>query len=302
MDSNIVINQVIVLFLIMAVGFILRKVEIVDKYVSKKLSSFLLKITLPFMVIISFQFEFSPGKLKNLGFVFICSLLIHASSILLARYIFIKIPDSEQKVLKFATVFSNCAFMGFPVLHSLYGNDGIFYGSAYIMVFNILIWTYGILVFQKGKKTITINNILLNPGIISVIIGILLFITSTSLPYPIYSALDMVGSMTTPISMIIIGGILADIDFKKAFSGFSLYYGSFIRLLIIPLIVLAILKLTPLDDLLLGICVVSSAMPAAANTAIFAEMYEGDSLFASRLVGISTLLSIITIPLIIVLL
>jgi malate permease and related proteins len=140
---------------------------------------------------------------------------------------------------------------------------------------------------------------LFNPGIISVFLGMILFLFSLRLPLPVFRAVELVGGMTVPLSMLIIGALLADADIKGFFSGLSVYYGTFVRLLLIPMIALVVLKVIGFPGQLLQICVLLVAMPAAANTAIFAEMYGADSQLASRCIVISTLLSIITIPLIV---
>lgn len=303
MNSTVIINQVIVLFLILIVGFIARKLSIVNEEVKKKLSELLLKITSPFLVIASFQFEFSRDKLINAAIVLAIGVGVHTFAILLGTVLFNRMPEGSRNVLKFITVFANCGYMGFPVLDSLFGKTGIFYGSIYVAAFNIFTWTYGVMLFSGGKKNQgSIRKALLNPGIISVAIGMVFFLFSIRLPDPIFKALDIVGSMTTPLSMIIIGALLAEADFRNILSGFAMYCGIFVRLILMPLITIGVLKLLGVTGMLLSVPAVLSGMPAAANTAIFAEMFEGDSLFASRCVAISTLLSMITIPLMVMLL
>ena len=156
--------------------------------------------------------------------------------------------------------------MGFPVLESLFGKTGVFYGSIYVAVFNAFIWTYGVMLFSKGREQTSVIKAMINPGIVSVIIGMFIFIFSIELPKPILQTLDMVGSMTAPLSMLIVGALLADTNLKDIFTGFEVYYGTALRLIVIPLITILALSLTGLDRELLRVCVVLVAMPAAANT------------------------------------
>ena len=296
MSNNTLVQQVIVLFLIMLVGFIAKKKDIINSQVSKKFSELLLYITSPFLVITSFNFQFSFDMLNKAIIVFIFSVTIHVFSVILGQFAFYRYPDRVKSVLRFITVFPNCGFMGFPVLESIFGKIGIFYGSIYVMVFNIFLWTYGVMLFSKSSEKTSIKQVLLNPGMISVFIGLIIFLFSIDIPKPIFNALDMVGGMTAPLSMLIVGALLADVDFKKLFSEFAVYYGSFIRLIFIPILTLIVLRFTGMEEELMKICVLLVAMPAAANTAIFAEKYDADALLASRCVAVSTIFSIITMP------
>jgi len=298
LGNNPVVGQVMVLFLIMIVGMIAAKQNIIDGHARKKLSDLLLYITTPFLVVSSFNFKFSSDMLINAGIIFVLSIAIHFFSAFLGKFLFAKYPYEKQSVLKFILVFSNCAFMGFPVLEGLFGKTGVFYGSLYVAVFNAFVWTYGVMLFSKGGQQTSVIKAMINPGIISVIIGLFIFIFSIELPKPIQQTLDMVGSMTAPLSMLIVGAILAETNLKDIFTGFEVYYGTVLRLIIMPLITILALTLIGIDRELLRVCVVLVAMPAAANTVIFAEKYDANSLLASRCVALSTILSIVTIPLI----
>lgn len=304
MADNIVIEQVLVLFLVILVGFVAKKRSMITEEVSQKLSGLLLYVTMPFMIIVSFHVDFSVQMLRDAGIVFVLGIAAHVFSIILGKLLFYKFPESINRIMRFGAVFSNCAFMGFPVIDGLFGRDGIFFASMYIAVFHILIWTYGIGLFSGGfdiRDTKKMLKSLINPGIISVAIGLVIFVLQIKLPNPLYQALDMVGGMTTPISMIVVGALLADADFKKVMFKWHLYYGVLVRLLLIPLLVFLVLRLFAVPPMLLGITVVLTAMPIAVNTAIFAEKYGGDAALASQYIVLSTALSIITIPAIILL-
>jgi predicted permease len=189
--------------------------------------------------------------------------------------------------------------MGFPVLESLFGRTGILYGSIYVAVFNIFLWTNGMAIFSSSEKLNrdSIKKIVLNPGIITVLIGIVLFMLSIRLPGPVAEAVDLVGSMTIPLSMLIVGATVAGSRFKELFRGWDIYYITAVRLVLMPLIAFAALKILGFPEMLMTICVLLIAMPAAATTTIFAELYDSDSVFASRVVVFTTLASIVTLPL-----
>jgi predicted permease len=303
MGFSTIYSQVLVLFFIMLIGLIAKKKGIINDAVSKKLSEMLLKITSPLLVISSFQVRFTRDILDSVIAVFIFGLAFHAFSALLSHILFKKYESGRRKIMVVSTIYSNCGFMGFPILESLFGKIGILMGSVYLATFNIFIWTNGVMVFTDKKKLDrdTIKNTLLNPGMVSVAIGLLLFLFSIKLPHIPARTIELVGSMTVPLSMLIVGGNLTGINFKELIKELDLFYIAGIRLVLLPIAAYAALKLFGFSGTLLTICVLVTAMPVAAITTMFAEMYGGDVAFSSRVVAFSTLLSIITVPLIMLL-
>jgi len=298
MDYSKVINQVIVLFLILLVGFYCRKKNIINEAVKKGLSELLLKITLPFMIISSFNLKYSRDMLINGGKILLYSIIIHFSFIFISKIFYFKYEEKSKNVLRFSTIFSNVGFMGYPILESIFGKIGVFYGAIFNVGFNLFLWTAGVMIFTKEKKFSNIRKVVINPALIAVIVGILVFISPIKPPYAVYKTLEAVGSMTTPLSMIIIGAMLAEANYKETFSGFNVYYCSLIRLLVMPICAYIILRLIGAEGQLLKISVVIEAMPVAVLSGIIAEQYKGDSILASRCIFMSTLLSMFTIPLI----
>jgi predicted permease len=302
LDHNIVFLQVGVLFIIIGVGICLKKFRVFTDEVSKGLSNLILMVTLPSLVIVSFQMEFSSELFSNAVWLFMIAFLIHLVSASLGKILFSKCSKDKKSVLRFGIVFSNPAFMGFPIMQSLFGQIGLFYCSIYVMVFNLFVWTYGVLVFKEGKQEKMIQKILVNPGVFSVLIGVVLFYFSIPIPKPIFMALDLVGGTTTPLAMLIVGYTLGGVQMKNIFSELSVYYITVLRLIFIPLLVLIILKGTNLDKTVLGVSVLATAMPVAASATIFAQKHEKSPELASMCVFVSTGFSMITIPLLVLLL
>ena len=299
MNKNVIIVQVLTLFLVMAIGFVARKCRVLTPVLNKGLTELLINVTSPLLVISAFNFSFSEEKLVIAGFVFLISLVLHAGSFFISKLIYRRFPLERQKLLRMATIFTNCGFMGYPVVGSLYGSLGIFYTSIYIVVFHLFLWTAGVGLFTGKTDLQATKKALLNPGIIAVFIGMLIFLFSIRLPSPMMGAIQLVGGMTTPLSMLIIGAMLADIRPIELFVGLELYYASFVRLLLLPLLTAGILMLLKFNGIILGVCVLAVAMPAGSLLVPLAEQYGGDTPFASRLVFLSTLLSVLTIPFII---
>src|SRR5690606_41856987 len=196
------------------------------------LSELLLKITNPLLVLSSFQMDFSQDILSNMAVIFLFAVIANTVAILLGQLLFAKFDSERKKVMKFAAVYSNCGFMGFPVLESLFGRTGVLYGSIFVAVFNIFIWTNGVAVFSSRGKLDkeSLKKIALNPGIITVVLGIILLIFSVRLPGPVAKAVDLVGSMTIPLSMLIVGATVAGCRFSELLRGWDLYYIRAIRL------------------------------------------------------------------------
>lgn len=295
-----VLNQVLILFLIIAIGFVCRRRQILTTETAQKLTELLNKVTMPFLIIISFQMDYSFEKLKDAGSIFMFAVFAHALSAIVVFFLFKGYRTDTKAVMSFAVVFSNCAYMGFPVLEALLGRESIFYASFYTMVFQFFLWSYGIALFKGRSSFSSLKGFLLNPGITAIFIGLILFILSIRLPMPIFKAMDLVGSMTIPVAMLIIGFILAGSDFKNMVSGIEVYIVSILRLIILPIAALVVLLFLGMEGIVLWVAVLSFAMPVAANTAIFAGMYGGDTYLASKAVAVSTFFSIISIPLIVI--
>jgi predicted permease len=299
MQNSQLINQVIVLFIIMVVGFYAKKKKFLNAETDKGLSELLINITLPFMIVTSFNIKYEAEMVANAKQILVYSFLIHIGLIFISKFFFFKFSKSKQQVFRFITIFCNVGFMGYPVLESIYGGTGVFYAAIFNIPFNLLVWTVGVMLYTGERDFKSIRKAITNPALMAVGIGMILFIFSIRLPMPIETSLKLVGSTTTPISMIIIGSMLAGLKFKNIFSDVSIYYATIVRLLVVPMIVYLVLKLLKVDEMLLNICVILQAMPAAVTTAIIAEKYGGDGLLASQCVFITTIVSVITIPIVI---
>ncbi|WP_035571061.1 AEC family transporter [Halonatronum saccharophilum] len=306
-DFLVVFNQVLVLFSILLLGFILRKIGIIDERGNKNFTNLIIYITLPALIIISMDYDFSLERLVMMRTTLIISAGIYIGMIIIS-YVIIKLlhpsPKSDEDIYQFMIIFANTAYIGFPVIQVIYGGEGIFLGAIYNVILNLVLWTLGIVIMERRKgegAKITIKAIL-NPGIVSVVIGFLIFILSIDLPGPIKDAISMVGGVTSPLALIVVGSTLSQVKIGGTFTNIRLWIVSVIRQVVIPIIALFILRGFNIDPLILGVAVILTAMPVAAMTAIFAQEFRGDSALASEGVFLSTLLSMLTIPLVIQLL
>lgn len=298
LDISVVINGVISLFLIMLLGVYGSKRKIITNEINKGLTEILLRITLPLMIISSFVFEFDDAMQKNVSKAFAYSLLTFLIVASLSYVFLIPVKSKKRGILQFANVFSNCGFIGFPIIESIYGLEGVIYTSIFNMYFAIFTWTYGVMIFT-GKVTLKeIKRVLLNPCVIAVYIGMTLMVFNIQIPGVIYSTIKTVGSMTSPLSMIIVGVILSRVNFKENIKDWTIYYGCLIKLIIIPIVIYIITVIIGDTSKVAYTMLILSSMPAAAMTSILAESFNKETEYASIIVFFTTLFSLITFPII----
>lgn len=299
MAFNNVLEQSIILFFLIIIGFISRKKNIVTDETIKGFSEFMLKVTLPLFIIVSMDKDFSKDKIVFSGLILFISIFTYLFKILLSKIFVNRIntPEIQKNVYRCLIIFSNAGFMGFPIAYTIYGDDGVFYAAMLNIAYNVSIWTLGVkLLNVEGNQENSLKKLIFNPGIFSVFIGLILFVTPLTLPRLLYEPMNMVGNMTTPMAMIVVGGILGGTKIASAFKNKNLIMVSLIRLIFIPIIILIALLPFNLPKIVLGITVIIDAMPCAANVAIFSRRYGSDYSLASQGIFLSTLMNIITTP------
>ncbi|AYD39961.1 AEC family transporter [Clostridium fermenticellae] len=299
MGINTVINQIISLFLVALVGFYGGKKNIINENFSNGLSKLIVDITTPFLVIGSFSLSYDASISKNIIKAFIYSFLIFILTPLLVKPLLLKIEKGKRNVLQFAMVFSNCGFMGFPIAQSVFGNEGVIYAAIFNMAFTIFVWTYGVMLFKNSTSFKDVLKSLKNPGITSALIGLIIMIFSIKIHPILLSTMKMIGGLTTPVSMLIVGSLLSRSNLVKIIKDKSMYYGSFIKLIIVPFALYIVSLLFKENSIVLKTFILMQAMPAAAFTTIFAENFNKNKEYSAFIVSFSSLLSIITIPIII---
>ena len=301
MEGQIVIaNQVLILFLLIVIGFVVKRLKIVSDNINKEISSLVVNITLPAFLITSMNQSFTPEILRNSMVLLLISAAVYIFAIIFSKF-YVKLnkySGSEKDIYEYIIVFANVGYMGYPVVSVALGEIGVFYAAIYNLSFNFLVWTYGVHIITRGSSEKNVKTSLLNPSLVGLIIGFTLFLFSLELPTAIYRTLEMVGSTTTPLSMMFIGFVLADVNMKELYTDRGPFAISFVRLLLLPLLVLVVLKAIGLEGYMVSIPVILTAMPAAANTSIIASKYNGNVRLASKAAFLSTLLSILTIPVI----
>lgn len=298
MDIGVIINQMLVLFIVMVIGYIANKKDILDENVNKKISSLLLNIAAPALILSSVVNQNKEGEPKLVLSVTIIAIILYIIlpfiGIFLARLL--KVPKEDENLYQFMTIFANIGYMGFPVIESIYGTEAVFFVAIINLVFNVFCYSYGIYLISESNKLSFDFKILINPGIILSIIAIIIYIFNFQVPTIIKETSSMVGDITTPLAMMLIGSSLAQVPIKEVFLEKRLYPYTFIKQIIIPMIFFLILKHFITNKLILGIIIIISAMPVGSIAIMFCNEYEGNIKLASKTIFITTLFSVITIP------
>ncbi len=290
-----VVQQIFAMTLMVLAGFLCYKFKILTDRGIKEFSSVLLKIVMPMIVISAFQRPFESALAGKWFSMLGISLFTYLLSIAIAE-LFYKNPDTYARGECLISVsFPNCGFLAFPILNALAGPEGIFMGSASVILLNIIQWTYGTIRLCPGQK-INIRNILLNPGVIAIVASLLLFVSPVKLPAPVFQAVDAIGSLNTPLAMIVLGGMLAQTDMKSAFTTLSYYKPAFLKLIIVPLVMLVVLYFIPLSNIVKLVAFVCSVVPTATSVSMLSHFYGRDYRYATSMVVIITVLSVITMP------
>ncbi|MFA7562149.1 MAG: AEC family transporter [Methanoculleus sp.] len=300
MDFLIVADQIFILVLLIAAGYAAVATKIVDPQATRGLSGLLVNITIPALIVASMQVPFTPERLIGAETLLLATGVFFALSFALAWAVSkaMRVPPAEEGVLQFAIVFGNVGFMGFPVALTLFGEEALFYVAIFNLVFNILVFSVGIAMLTEGRGKGFDPRLLINPGIAASIIGFALFLGSVEIPSPFIDSIDLLGGVTTPLAMIIVGAMLATFPAREMVGNWRIWVASAILLLAVPAAYCYLLAPIFPDPFINGIMITMAAMPAAANTVIFAEQYGADSKLASQIVFVSTIGSLITIPLI----
>jgi predicted permease len=304
----VVQNQVLILFILMAVGFFAYKFHMFGDVGVKQMTELLLLIVTPCLIVYSFLHEkFTVDHVSGLIISAALAIGVHLFSIILSQVIYRKnVPDGYRKVLRFAAVYSNSGFMGLPLISAIIGIEGTFYGSVYIAVFNLFMWTHGVILYKLRDKNSSgilsrdfILKAVINPNVIATFIGVLLFCFSIKMPIQIDTPLFYLQSLNTPVSMLIIGSLMVKTNLKTLFNDIYILPGVLMRNLAIPILFVLFLSFFKLSGNVYMACLLQVCCPVAGATVLFAEKFGVDTKFASKLMTISTLFSIITIPLII---
>ena len=302
MDIMVVFQTMLKLFLLLILGFVLFKCHIFDEYTNKKISALIVNVASPMLIISSIAGV--EGSNKSIVFLMIgAGILMYIGFIILGKIInrIFPFPKKDWPVYECMVVFANTGFMGYPVLLDVVGQEAVFYASLIHMAFNFFVYTYAIMCLTKGDDSEFKLNFkqLLTPGIILIFVGIFIYLFDIQLPSVLMDTINSVGSLTAPLSMMMIGSSLAVYPIKDSFTDWRSYVFAFVRLMIVPFVTMIMCRLLHIDAYYANITIITNAMPVGSMVLMLATQYNANVKIVTRNIVVSTLLSVITIPIVV---
>ncbi|HPU63750.1 MAG TPA: AEC family transporter [Mobilitalea sp.] len=316
--SGILLNQILIIFIIIFIGVICYKTNLIDDDTNRKLSDILLYLVTPAVIFVSYQKDFSTELMEGLLLSLLFATVVHAVGIVISyilirkkKRIFVtvdgkrinKIAENENfEVERFASSYSNVGYMGIPLVSGIYGSEGVFYVTAYITLFNLLIWTHGVMM-MSGKKELNFKKLarmLLSPSIISIFLGLICFVLQIKVPKVFYDALSHLASLNTPLAMLVAGVTIGKTNIIKILtSNIRIYYVLFIKLILLPLLIIALIIKLPVKEIVKIIAIIMAASPSATTVILFSLKYKKNSVLAAEIFTLAVLFCAATIPLIV---
>ncbi len=320
-NISLLFFSVFSLFCFMAPGYLLRKTKLVGDELAGVLSKITLYVAQAAMLLYGFITPFDAKVFRGICMTFLFAFVTHAVFSVLAFALYRKAPEKMCKVLQFGSIFSNAGYMGIPIISDVFGEEYIIYATVYVIWLNVFVFSIGRFIYTGDKSYISVKKLLINPAVIPIAIGLVIYVTGfggwvkTTIAEPnfggqllatFYQIIASLKDLVAPISMMVVGARLADIRFGTVFRDKYLYYFLWVRLLLFPVIIWAILRVSIalgiIDNTVMCIVLILSATPSGVMTAMFAELYGGDATYAGKLVALSTICSVGSIPLVALLL
>ena len=285
------------LFLLMLLGLLLRKIRLVTEQGEKFLTDLVLYVTLPASILKSFQMELTEELLRTCATTLLLTVLILLFSFLVGKVAFRFLPLRQRRIMEYASVVSNAGILGNPVAEGMYGSLGLMYASIYAVPVRIYMWSLGMMCFTEAPDSRTlVKKTCTHPCIIAAVLGLLILGFQVKLPETVSMTIASVAGANTSLSMILVGTILASVPLRTVLDKLALYY-SVVRLFLVPLAAFLLCRISNCDTTVTGVIVTLTGMPAGSTTAVLAEKYGCDTVLAVKCVVLSTLLSMATIPL-----
>lgn len=303
MDFMTTAGRIVSLFLIMVVGYVMNKVGVIDRDANVRYTKLVINISLPAQIITAFISNRGIVSNQEVLMVFAITFVIYAVYGILAVLFtwMLRVPPKQKGTYMFMTMFGNIGFMGFPVITAIFGEEAMIYAVICNVVFNVLVYSVGITMISSSDDGVAKFQLrrLRNMPLMAAGLSIFLYFTGIPLPEQVMTSLDFMGNVTTPVAMLILGSTIAGMPIRELFDEWRIYIFSALKLLVVPLIIIFLLDRFSMDsELLKGTLIVLTAMPVATNTTMLAIEYDGDVQLASKGIFFTTVLSILTIPLI----
>ncbi|TCS80634.1 hypothetical protein EDD59_10510 [Muricomes intestini] len=294
----LIFNQLMKMLLIMLLAFVCYKLKIVSQEGNKSISNLLLMIVNPCIIIRAYQVDYDAHLVKGLLISFGLAFAAHIIAIVIVRLLVPAKNNPDYFLDRFGAIYSNCGFIGIPLVYSVLGNEGVFYLTAYMATFNLFFWTHGLSLMENGFSLKQLKEGLLSPMIVSTLAAICLFFARLHIPSTILDSISYVADTNTPLAMMVAGFSVAQADLRKVFTNLRLYWVSFLKLLIVPMAVTLFLSLARIDYTLAYTTLIAAACPSSAAMTMMAIRYNKNYKYTSEIFSFTTMLSIVTIPIV----
>ena len=288
-------TQVLILFLMIGTGFVLGKLHLITHKGAVSMSNLLMYVVSPCILIVVFQRPLETETFHNFWVALLAALVIHGINILASELVIRDRDPMRKSFFRFSAIFSNCGFMGYPIILAI-NPDWMIYAVAYNIAYLLVSWTVGVSLFQ-GRQNVSLKRVLLNPNVIAAFLGFAVFCLNITLPDILSQTMSLIGGLTTPLSMLLIGTRISGIRLSELRDK-DYHITAALRLIVLPLILYVLLLPLHLDPAVWSTLYLLTAMPCGTLSAMQAELYGGDARFAARAIAYSTLLSLVTVPLI----
>ena len=313
----ITFNQILIIFIIIIIGIICYKIKLIDEATNAKLSNILLMLVNPMVIFVAYQREFSGELLEGLLISLILSIVTHVVSILIS-YLLIRrkkretliidgirirkyVDNKDVEVERTNVIYSNVGFMGIPLVNGIFGSEGVFYVTASITIFNIFLWTHGV-IMMSGNGDWSFKALmkkLMSPSIIAIGIGLICFLFQLMVPKVVKEAFTHIANLNTPFAMLIAGVTIGKTNIRKLLKKFRVFYVAFLKLVFIPILLLLIFSRFRMNETVFTTAVIMAAAPSATTGILFSIKYGRNSVLSAEIFTITTLLCAVTIPLIV---
>lgn len=302
MDYSLrVIKQVVIMSVIICVGILCYKRKMLNDEAGKKLSGFVLNVVAPCFMFMSYQIDYSGDRLKGLFTAFVLSIAVHILFIFGSMLIIRKKDSKEYIIERFSVIYTNCGFVGIPLIEGVFGSEGVFYATAYLTVFNLIVWTHGLMMMKGSFSKRSFLSLFKSPAVVSVFLGLICYLARIRLPEVISKPIDYIGSMNTPLAMITAGLTIAKTSFREVITDKRVMYINFLRLFVFPAAVIVIFSFLPITDMIYMPVMLTACCPTAAICTLFAVEYDKNAVYASEIFSVAAVASAVSMPIMILL-
>ena len=300
MISSTIFSQTLIMLILIGVGVMCAKTGLISESSNKELSKFVLQVVNPVVIFMSYQKPYKTELARNLLLTFVISVAVIAAVILLSCVFVKKKQGREYEIERFSSVYSNCGFMGIPLVDAIYHEEGVFYLTAFITVFNLVVWTHGVILISGKKDFRQVVKVFYSPTIISIFLGLITFFLEIRLPSVALNALGYIKEMNTPVAMVVSGVTIAATNVPKMLKNYRVYFVCLLKLMIFPLILAVPLALlTGIDEKVRMTVLIAAAAPPAAMGTLLSIRYGKNSVYASEIFTAGTILSVASLPLVV---